>query len=137
METRHLRTKERHGRILNFPELPPKPFGHRTLSDLHVGSPVLIVRPDVCLALLCVHKNPVKEVIDQGRLRGTFLGQELGNLELVNSAMAGCLPFVPDDQTFRPALKDQAPNVFVSRPWPTCASIKLALEDLHCGSLRS
>jgi hypothetical protein len=58
------------------------------------------------LALLCVHKNPVKEVIDQGRLRGTFLGQELGNLELVNSAMAGCLPFVPDDQTVRPALKD-------------------------------
>jgi hypothetical protein len=48
----------------------------------------------------------VKEVIDQGRLRGTFLGQELGNLELVNSAMAGCLPFVPDDQTVRPALKD-------------------------------
>src|SRR5271165_4590368 len=50
--------------------------------------------------------------------------------------MAARLPFMAHDQTFRAAVKDQAPNVFVFRCWPTGASIKLALHDLHNGSLR-
>jgi site-specific DNA recombinase len=50
--------------------------------------------------------------------------------------MAPRLPFMAHDQTSRVAVEDQTPNVFVFRCWPTGASIKLALNDLHNGLLR-
>jgi hypothetical protein len=51
----------------------------------------------------------LKQAVDQGGLGSAFLCQKLGNLELVDAAMTGCLPLVTNEKASDPAIEDQHP----------------------------
>ncbi len=56
----------------------------------------------------------LKQAVDQGGLRRAFLFQKLGNLELVDAAMTGSLPFVTNEKAADTAIEDQHPPIFVA-----------------------
>jgi hypothetical protein len=66
----------------------------------------------------------LKQAVDEGGLGSALLFQKLGNLELVDAAMTGCLPFVTNEEPPDSAIEDQHPPVFVARRRAACAPVK-------------
>jgi hypothetical protein len=77
----------------------------------------------------------LKQAVDEGALGSAFLFQKLGNLELVDAAMTGCLPFVTNEKASDPAIEDQHPPILVGRRRAACAPVKLSLDNGHARSL--
>jgi hypothetical protein len=77
----------------------------------------------------------LEQGLEEGALRGAFVLQKFGNLELVEAAMTDRLPFVTDEKTAVGAIKDQCPPIFIPRRRATGAAVELSLDNGHGRSL--
>src|SRR5258708_15552521 len=76
-----------------------------------------------------------KQTVDQGCLRGSGLLQKFCDLQLVEAAVVGRLPFVTHEQALGFRVKYQPPRILVGRPRPTPGLVKFTIDHRHVGFL--
>jgi hypothetical protein len=72
-----------------------------------------------------------KQAIDQGRLGASRLFQKFRDLQLVEAAMLGSLPFMTNQQASGFRVKDKTPRILIGRGRPTPTLVEFTIDRRH------